>query len=238
MDGVHRPGQRQVAEVYPVRRAFFDQIEHQRRGAQLQIRRRLGEVGVTDDHVQPAVAVGIGVRFVAGVDDAAFERGLQPDLDLDVIGALGQLETGLVAGGPDADPAGAGDDLPGHEKRGESGDDGRERRLPGHQVVLVRPVGGALAVDVVLVELQFRGARHAGDMPGGGLHHTLAGLVPDHRVERVGALGRGVFRVRVVDVEPRPVGQDHVGRADLVGVDHRRRPGRAAQVEAAGVPQR
>ena len=59
----------------------------------------LGEVGVADDHVQPAVLVGIGVRLVAGVDDAALEGGLQADLDLDVVGALGQLKSGLVAGG-------------------------------------------------------------------------------------------------------------------------------------------
>ncbi len=102
----------------------------------------------------------------------------------------------------------------------------------------MRAVGRALAVDVVLVQLQLGGTRHAGDVPRGGLHHPLAGLVPDHRVQRVGALGRGVLRVRVVDVEPRAVGQDHVGRADLVGVDHRRRPRRAAQVETAGVAQR
>ena len=81
-------------------------------------------------------------------------------------------------------------------------------------------------------------ARHAGDVPRGGLHHPLAGLVPDHRVQRVGAFGCGVLRVRVVDVEPGAVGQDHVGGADLVGVDHRRRPCRAAQVETARVAQR
>ncbi len=113
-----------------------------------------------------------------------------------------------------------------------------ERRLAAHQVVLVRPVGGALAVDVVLVQLQLGGTGNAGDVPGGGLHHPLAGLVPDHRVQRVGALRRGVLRVRMVDVEARAVGQDHVGGTDLVGVDHRRRSGRTAQVETAGIPQR
>ena len=86
--GVHRPGQREVGEVH----ALLDEVEHQRRGADLEIGRRLGEVGVADDDVQPAVLVGVGVRFVAGVDDAALERGLQADLDLDVVGALGQLE--------------------------------------------------------------------------------------------------------------------------------------------------
>ena len=123
-------------------------------------------------------------------------------------------------------------------KRRQARDHRRERRLARHQIVLVRPVGRALAVHVVLVELQLRGAGHAGDVAGGGLHHPLTGLVPDHRVQRVGALGRGVLRVGVVDVEPGAVGQDHVRRADLVGVDHRRRAGGSAQVEAAGVPQR
>ena len=234
MHGVHRPGQRQVGEVH----ALFDQVEHQRRGAELEVGRRLGEVRVADDDVQPPVLVGVGVRLVAGVDDAALERGLQADLDLDVVGALRQLEAGLVAGRADADPARAGDHLAGHQERRQAGDDGRERRLARHQVVLVRAVGGALAVHVVLVELQLGRAGHAGDVARGGLHHPLAGLVPDHRVHRVGALGRGVLRVRVVDVEPRAVGQDHVGRADLVGVHHRRRARRPAQVEPAGVAQR
>ena len=72
--------------------------------AELEIGRRLGEVGVADDDVQPPVTVGVGVRLVAGVDDAALQRGLQPDLDLDVVGSLRELEARLVAGRPDARP--------------------------------------------------------------------------------------------------------------------------------------
>jgi len=77
--GVHRPGQRQVAEVDSVRRAVLDQVEHQRGSTELEIGRCLGEVCVADDDVQPPVTVGVGVRLVAGVDDAALQRGLQPD---------------------------------------------------------------------------------------------------------------------------------------------------------------
>ena len=69
----------------------------------LRIRRRLGQVRVTDDDVQPPVLVRVGVRLVAGVDDAALERGLQADLDLDVVRALRQLEPGLVAARTHAD---------------------------------------------------------------------------------------------------------------------------------------
>ena len=99
--GVHRPGQRQVGQVD----ALFDQVEHQRRGAELEVGRRLREVRIADDDVQPPVLVGVGVRLVAGVDDAALERGLQADLDLDVVGALRQLKAGLVARRADTHPA-------------------------------------------------------------------------------------------------------------------------------------
>ena len=67
------------------------------------------------------------------------------------------------------------------------------------------------------------GRARARDMPGSGLHHPLACLVPDHRVQRIRALRGGILGVGVVDVEPRTVGEDHVGRTDLVGVHHRRR---------------
>ena len=46
-------------------------------------------VGVADDDVQPAVEVGDRVRLVAGVDDRPLQRRLQPDLDLEEVGALG-----------------------------------------------------------------------------------------------------------------------------------------------------
>ena len=53
--------------------------------------------------MQAPVLVGVGVGFVAGVDDAAFEGGLQADFDLDVVRPLRQLEPGLVTGRSDAD---------------------------------------------------------------------------------------------------------------------------------------
>ena len=234
MHGVHRPGQRKVGEVH----ALFDEIQHQCGGTQLEVRRRLREVRIADDDVQPTVLVGVGVRLVARVDDAAFERRLETDLDLDVVGALRQLESGLIARRADADAAGAGDHLARHQMRRQARDYRGERRLARHQIVLVRPVGGALAVHVVLVELQLCRARDACDVARGGLHDAFAGFVPDHGVHRVRALRRGVLRVSMVDVQAGAVGQDHVGGTDLVGVDDRRRPGRPAQVEPAGIAKR
>lgn len=58
-----------------------------------------------------AVLLGVGVRFVAGVDDGALEGRLQADLDLEVVGALAELEAVLVSVLADADAARSGDDL-------------------------------------------------------------------------------------------------------------------------------
>ena len=218
--------------------AGLDEVEYQRRGADLEVCSGLGEIGVADDHVESAVALGIGVRLVAGVDDAALERGLESDFDLDVVRALRELVAGFVAGLADADATRAGDDLTRGEEGREAPDDRGEWRVATHQVVLVGAVRRTLSVDVVLVQLQTRRAGHTRDVAGRRLHHPLARLVPDHRIERIGDLGGRVLGMRVVDVETRPVGEDHVRGADLVGVDDGCWSGPAPQIESAGIAQR
>ncbi len=69
-DGTDRVVQREVAE----RDACLDHLEHQRGGADLEHRGGLAHVGVADDDVQPPVFLGVGVRFVAGVDDRTRAR--------------------------------------------------------------------------------------------------------------------------------------------------------------------
>jgi len=229
----HRVGELERVEAH----ARLDQVQHQRGRAHLQVRGRLGEVRVTDDHVQAAVLVRVRVRLVAGVDDAALQRGLEPDLDLDVVGTLGQLEPGFLTGGADADPAGTADDLPRREERRQPGDDRGERGAAGHQVVLVGAVARALAVHVVLVKLQARLAGHGGGAHGGLLHHPLPRLVPDDGVARVGDLGCGVLRVRVVDVQARAVGEDDVRGPEVLHIRVRRRHAGRAEVETPRVPQ-
>ena len=125
------------------------------------------------------------------------------------------------------------------EERHEVAHDVGERGLPAHQVVLVRAVGRALAVGVVLVEVHPR-------QPGSVLeaadrleHDQLARAVPGHRGPRVGDLGRRVLRVRVVDVEPRAVGQHDVGQRRVLDVGQLARVGQGpADLEPPGVPQR
>ncbi len=129
-------------------------------------------------------------------------------------------------------------DLAGDEERRQVAHDVRERRLPLHEVVLVRAVGGALVVGVVLVEVDRLGPGDGGRPLGGLRHDPLARLVPEHRVARVGDLGRAVLGVGVVDVEPGAVGQDDVGQADVLVGQLAGVGGLAGEVEASRVTQR
>ena len=75
--------------------------------------------------------------------------------------------------------------------------------------------------------------RHSRRGLGGGLrHHALARLVPDHHRQRVGALGRRILRVSVVDVQPPPFGID-VGQAQVLVGELRGVRRLTGQVEAA-----
>ena len=137
-----------------------------------------------------------------------------------------------------ADAPGAGDDLAADEERRQVAHDVAERRRAAHQVVLVGAVGGALVVGVVLVQHDRRGTRDRTGALGGIEHDLLARLVPAHDVEGGGHLGRGVLRVRVVDVEPGPVGEDDVGQAHVLVGELRGIGDAARHVETPGVAQR
>ena len=104
-----------------------------------------------------------------------------------------------------------------------------------HEVVLVRPVGVALAVRVVLV--------HADlltwwQQPPRRLHRTgqydLAGLVVEDGLPHVGALRPGILRVGVVHVVAGAVGQHRVDQVCLHIGCHLALPYVAARVRAPG----
>ena len=171
--------------------------------------------------------------LVTGVDDGAFEGGLEADLLLEEVGPLGDLEHHLGRPVLGADLAGPGEDLTGHEPGDHVADKGREGDRPVDQVVLVGAVRVALAVGVVLVDDDLL---TGGQQTAGGLHRTgqypFPGLVKAQGLEGVGALGGGELRVGVVDVVPGAVGQDGV---DQVGLHLGRRgvlPGEAPGVAA------
>ncbi len=218
----------------------FDHREDKRGSSDLEVGRDLAHVRVADDHMEPAVLLRVRMWLVPGVDDRTLQGCLQADLDLEEIGPLAQLETGLPAVHADADPAGATHDLPGDEEGHEVADDVGERCGAGHEVVLMAAVGDALVVRVVLVQVHRHRARDGQRPPGGLGHDPLPGLVPQHRVARVRHLGGGVLGVGVVDVEARAIGEDDVGEPQVVLVGGSRRIDRgfAGKLEAACVAQR
>ena len=71
----------------------FDHRQDECGRTDFQVGRDLGQVGVADDHVQPPVPLGVGVRLVAGVDDRTLQCCLEPYLDLEEVGPLRDLET-------------------------------------------------------------------------------------------------------------------------------------------------
>ena len=152
VEGVDGSVDRQVV----LEEAVLDHREDQRGGAELEQVGDVAVVRVTDDDVQPAVEVRHGVRLVAGVDDRPLQGRLEPDLDLEEVAALADLEPRRPGVLPDPDAARAAHHLARHEERDEVADDVAERRLPAHQVVLVG-AGGTLAVGVVLVQVHARG---------------------------------------------------------------------------------
>ena len=116
------------------------------------------------------------------------------------------------------DLAGADDDLPGDQERDQ--DVGELAELPraADEVVLVAAVGVAGGVGVVLEEVDVAGdallvqARLGVEQQA--LEDPLPRLVVRDEVDDVVALGRGVLRVAAdVEVEPRAVAEEDVGRA-------------------------
>ena len=181
----------------------------------LQERGVLAHVGVAHDHVQPAVALGIGMRLVPGIDDRPAAGGGRRDAFPDVLGPLAYAV--LSAASRLQDLARPGVNLAGNEERDEHLGIMGEVVPPRRQVVLVAAVGVAGGVGVVLEQeddapdalfAQARLGRH--DQV---LEYALARLVVDDEVADRVTFGGGVLGVAAdVEVETGPVFQEHVGR--------------------------
>src|SRR5699024_11490833 len=64
----------------------------------LEQRGGLAHVGITDDHVQSTETFGVGVGFVAGVDDGPRASGGRGDTFPDVFGTLADTEQSTTRG--------------------------------------------------------------------------------------------------------------------------------------------
>src|SRR6266536_2052461 len=210
-DRADRVVERQVAQDG----GLLDHGEHQVGGAHLEERRPLGHVRVAHDDVQAAVALGVGGRLFAGVDNRPRAGGRRGDALPDVPGPLGDAVHRAPRGGEHL--AGAAEDLAADDERDQHVRQALELAVARHQVVLVAAVGVAGRVGVVLEQEDLAGdALFVQAGLGGGqqaLEDALAGLVVGDQLEHRVALGRGVLGVGAdVQVQPGAVLEEHVGR--------------------------
>ena len=194
----------------------LEHAQHHRGGAHLEEGGVLAHVRVADDHVQPAVALGVGVGLVAGVDDRAAAGGRRRHALPDVLGPLG--EAVHRAPGRLQHLARPGVDLAGDEERDEHVGVVGQVVAPAGQVVLVAAVAVAGRVRVVLEQVDDAADALLPEALLGGaeelLQDALAGLVVHDEVVDGVALRRGVLGMRAdVEVQPGAVGQEHVGAA-------------------------
>src|SRR5947209_10734809 len=204
--------QRQVAHDD----AGFDHAEDEVRRTDLQQGRGLGHVRVTDDDVQAAEPLGVGVRLVAGVDDRSAAGGRAADALPDVLGALADAVDRAPRGLQHL--AGTADDLACHEEWDQHVGEPGELAVTADEVVLVAAVGVAGRVSVVLEEVDVARdpflAEASLRVHEQALEGALPGLVMGDEVDEVVALGRGVLRVAAdVEVEPGAVLQEDVAAA-------------------------
>ena len=184
--------------------------------AHLEQRGDLVHVRVADDDVQPPVALGVGVRLVAGVDDRPAAGGRRGDALPDVLGPLRQAVDRTARRLQHL--ARAADQLPGDQERDQHVGQAAELTVPGHQVVLVAAVRVAGRVGVVLEQVDLAGdalvVQPLLRVDEQALEDPLAGPVVGDQIGDGVTLGRGVLRVRAdVQVEAGAVAQEHVARA-------------------------
>ena len=195
---------------------LFEHAQHERARADLQEGGVFAHVRVAHDHVEPAVALRIGMRFVAGVDDRSASRGGRADALPDVLRSLADA----ISRAPRRlqDLAGTGVDLAADEEGDEHLGVRRKIVAAARAVVLMAAVAVPGGVGVVLEQVDV--AVHAfvaEALLGTGeelFEDPLPCLVVHDELTHAVALGRGVLGVAAdVEVEPSAVGEEDVAAA-------------------------
>ena len=211
-DRAQRADWRLEAHVCP-EAPVLDHVEDQRRRANLQVGRHLGHAGVADDHVQATEALAVGVGLVARVDHRPAGHRRARHLLRDVLGSLAQVV--LEPRRPPIDVPRPRQDLTADEEGNERFHQARERRVPGHEIVLVTAVGIPGRVGVVLEHLDPARDLVLREPAVGAPHEILDDAFPrpvvGHEVEEIVALRRRVLRMEArVHVEAGAILQEDV----------------------------
>ncbi len=171
--------------------------------------------------MESSISLGVGVGLIAGVHEWPLQRGFEADNLFKELGSSADLKCRSVAPGlicfrPDL--SGAGNDLPRDEMWEHAADEIIKRNSAIDQIVFVRAVGVPFAIGVVLVDPNVeRRRKRFIDRNGGAPEHFFTRLVVENGLTGRANFGRGIFGVSMIDVEPRPIGQDSVGQLRFDG---------------------
>ena len=166
--------------------------------------------------MQSAVLLGVGMRFVAGVDDRTRARGRRRDTFPDVFRTLREAERRGLRRLQHL--AGAADQLARDEERQQDIRNAGELTGARDEKVLVAAVRVSGRVGVVLEEIDVATNTLLGESRLGVdqqfFEHTLTGTVVIDQLDEAVALGRRVLRVRThIQVQAGSVTEEDVGAA-------------------------
>src|SRR6185312_13885231 len=163
--------------------------------------------------VQTSIALGIGVRLVAGIDDRPAPGSRRRHAFPDVLRAL--ADAVLRPPGRVQHLAGAAYELPRDEERHQHISDLGEVADPGDAVVLVAAIGVAVAIGVVLEQVDVAGNALARQPVLGVddqvLQDALPGPVVIDELDEIVTFGCRVLRMRAhIEVDPGSVAEKDV----------------------------
>ena len=186
--------------------AAFNEVENERSGPNFHGCGPFAHVGVPKDDVKPAIAARVHMRLVTRVDQRSPIHRVDANNHTEKIGALRDLinaRLALPALRLNTHLAGARENLSRDEKRQNTGDDFVPCDVATHQVVVVTTVTVPGEVGIVLVEPNFVTRwQLLISAPCALSKNALAGFVLSNDLAKGCTLWRGIFRVRVIVVEP------------------------------------
>src|SRR5690625_2089824 len=144
--------------------------------------------------------------LIARINNWPARRCIESHNPFNMVGALGNLESGLLACRPDADLPRAANYLPRHQKRHEPRHQVFEANRPFYKIILVRSVRGSFSVGVIFIQQRPQALGPARKFGYRATRNNLPGSITLHPVGWRCELWAAVLRVGVVNIHASTVG--------------------------------
>src|SRR5262249_26854634 len=149
------------------------------------------------------------MRLIPGIDNGAFDHGIQANFGLKEIGPLGDLVGDRVCAVLCNTIARPTEGLARDQKRRHLVDNGLERNTPIEQIVLMIPIAVALLVAIVFVDNETPAGRQ--ELIGSeqaAVYNTLSSFFIAHHVQYIGAFRGTKLGMGMIDIIARPIRQN------------------------------